>query len=553
MPTELSPAIPIPDLVLHRFAQLLYRCFEELGTTKAALYLSRGSSEGLSLVSHYGWPRTTPPPESLEVTHPLLLRLQRTGRPLLTQPPERLAELEMFCPGPDHAHFLVTPLLHEGTWVGLLVQKDRMKQAPFLPGADLRGTEAILADILACAQDFGLLATRHTAPVPGPPEPSPRPLGEPPSMDTLSHLFPNLPLVLDHRHPPPPEPEVPREASSDPAVRRGVVLPEQRAFFSEIARMLFSFIPLGAAALWLDEGQERRPLLLYSHLPLSPDLKLQVAGHLTFEVRGLHQKDIRLLVQTDFPERPTMEGAFTTCLPVPLCEEGEHQDLLLLFRMEDRPFNAHETAFILHVTRLLDLHFQEARLHENYHRAFLSVSHRLLSNMETRHPAIRAHSVATARLARHLALRLDLPSAEVEAVSIAAILHDVGTLLLDPHLLAKDRLNVEEFSRIQTHPALASTFLEGFRFPFDVVRIIRHHHERWDGQGYPDGLHGELIPLGSRIIHLVEAYEVMSAGRPYKAPMGAAAIREEFLRESGHQFDPGLVPEFLRLIESRQA
>jgi putative nucleotidyltransferase with HDIG domain len=201
---------------------------------------------------------------------------------------------------------------------------------------------------------------------------------------------------------------------------------------------------------------------------------------------------------------------------------------------------------------MVGFHLQEVRLHERYHRAFLSVSHRLLSSVEGGAPKLRDHSLATARLARSFALHLELQAAELEAVCIASILHDVGTFLLDPRLLSKPGLSPEEVTRIQAHPVLATTFLKDFRFPFDVLGIIRHHHERWDGGGYPDGLSGESIPLGSLIINLIEAFEVMNDGSAFKGPRPHREILEELRREAGGQFDPTLVAEFMDFLQSRR-
>jgi putative nucleotidyltransferase with HDIG domain len=248
-------------------------------------------------------------------------------------------------------------------------------------------------------------------------------------------------------------------------------------------------------------------------------------------------------------------GVFQTYLPVVLMEEGGGQDLMLIFRVDEKPFDEEEQIHIQQVARLLGFHLQESRLHEHYHRSFLTVAHRILTSMEGGAPKLKSHSLNTARLARNFALSLELASPEVEAISISAILHDVGTFMLDPQVLGKPSLSAEDMASIQTHPVLASTFLKDFRFPFDVLKIIRHHHERWDGSGYPDGLQGEQIPIGSRVINLVEAFEVMSSGSEFHPAKGGREILDELKRGSGNQFDPNLVTEFLNFLaaKARQA
>ena len=154
-------------------------------------------------------------------------------------------------------------------------------------------------------------------------------------------------------------------------------------------------------------------------------------------------------------------------------------------------------------------------------------------------------------LARDLALKLELTTEEVEAVSIGAILHDVGLLMLDPQMLAKPDLSGDELRKIRSHPELAAVFLKDLRFPFDVVKMIRHHHERWDGLGYPEGLRETSIPIGSRIIGLIEAYEVMTSGKGYRRPKGHRQVLAELENEAGAQFDPKVVEAFRELLTQK--
>jgi putative nucleotidyltransferase with HDIG domain len=247
-------------------------------------------------------------------------------------------------------------------------------------------------------------------------------------------------------------------------------------------------------------------------------------------------------------ESPEIGGAFATYMPLLLNETLHGHDLLLVFRQEDHSFSISEIEVIQQLGRILGLHLQEARLHERYHHAFLSVSHRILQSGESRLPTLRPHSLATARLARDLALKLELPTEEVEAVSIAAILHDVGMLMLDPAILTKPELNGEEMKKVRSHPEMAAIFLKDLRFPFDVVKMIRHHHERWDGHGYPEGLRETGIPIGSRIIGLIEAYEVMTSGKGYRRPKGFRQVLTELENEAGAQFDPQVVEAFCELM-----
>ncbi len=337
-----------------------------------------------------------------------------------------------------------------------------------------------------------------------------------------------------------------------PERKRGMTPPEHRAYFWEIAGLLTQILSTGAVALWIEDPEEIRPILAYSQFPLSTELQQQILAHATFHLPKVREQDLRLITRVEMADIPEMKGVFATYMPLLLNESSEGHDLLMVFRQEDQSFSLTEIEAIQQLGRMLGLYLQEARLHERYYHAFISVSHRILQSSESRLPTLRPHSLATARLARDLALRLDLPSEEVEAVSIAAILHDVGTLLLDPQMLAKAELSSEEMKRVRTHPELAAVFLKDLRFPFDVVRMIRHHHERWDGYGYPDGLRETAIPMGSRIIALIEAYEVMTSGKSYRKPRGFRQALEELKNESGTQFDPRVVEAFSELMTQKE-
>ncbi len=602
--TPLPPAFS--GELAHQCTQELYRCLEEVGSSKGALYLRvpKGQAgEGVfSLVCEYGWPRGSHAPEAIAPEDPLLLWVQREKRPFVVNEVGDFPELGPFSEGSEAPRFLLAPIYLKGDWVGLLVQRERIKGVLFDLNRDEKPTMRICNDIvevLTGLNTYGepavagrprrtVAAVWGTMPMP---LVSPRPrsglladvaglaagaaLAKDPAEPGLTskESFTQLPWDTDTRSgvqakrdvaPVPATPTIPTlsrpETGDEPAVggkRRGMALPEQRAFFWETARLLAQMMALDAVALWMDEPEEIRPILAYSDRPLSPDLQQQLLAHATFHLTGLKEEDLQILTRPEKREVSPLGGVFTTYLPLWLGEADSSraggQDLLLVFRLANSPFSESDEATIHQVGNLLHLHREEGRLHERYHRAFLSVSHRILKSGESRAPRMREHSLTCAKLSRGVALRLELPTADVEAISIAAILHDVGTLLLDPQMMKKPELSAAELAKARTHPMLAATFLKDLNFPFDVLRIIRHHHERWDGKGYPDGLAGEAIPIGSRIIGLIEAFDVMTTGKGYKAPKALANVLEEIRAGAGSQFDPKAVEALVALVGKGKA
>jgi putative two-component system response regulator len=148
----------------------------------------------------------------------------------------------------------------------------------------------------------------------------------------------------------------------------------------------------------------------------------------------------------------------------------------------------------------------------------------------------------SARLAAYVGLR----EGELEGVAYGALLHDIGKIGISEHVLHKPGpLTDAEFSVMREHPEIGERICDPLRMSRDFTPIIRHHHERWDGTGYPDGLKGEAIPLGARIVALADAFDAIVRGRPYRAARSIEEAYDELRKNSGTQFDPGLVPLFI--------
>jgi len=505
------------DRLIHRLSQLLYRCLEDIGSTKAALYLARPGDGAFLRVSHYGWPRATPPPPQLEPTDPLMLLAHRERRCFVLNDGAGYPELRAFSQGKDDPRYLIAPIYDRGEWIGLLLQRDHNGSEPYSLERQEVPTQLICQEMVQAIKQYSALPQP-----PGPPAPA---WEEPPAV----------------------QPEPPIRVPAPPT------FPEQRSFFWEAAHLLCQVMPAAAVVMWIFDPLASRPLLAYSGMPLSPQLEQQVIALAQAQRPDLYAPDLQILTKAEYYERPPLSGPFRTVLPIMLEEQFGKADLLMVLRVADSPFLAHEQEFIRGLARMLGLFLEEGRLHERYHQSFLSVSHRILASAGTKVPYILDQSVNTAELSRSLARRLDLSSQEVEAVTISAILHDVGTLLLDRKILEKATLSSEERSQVQAHPILASTYLKDFHFPFDILRIIRHHHEQWDGKGYPDGIAGEAIPIESRIIHLVESFQVMVTGTSYHPPKPVPAALGELRQLSGSHFDPRIVEQFIDMVESRQS
>lgn len=175
----------------------------------------------------------------------------------------------------------------------------------------------------------------------------------------------------------------------------------------------------------------------------------------------------------------------------------------------------------------------------------------MVAAIEARDPYTSGHSRRVAEKARIISRAVGLREKEIERIVAAALLHDVGKIheVFGPILSKPGRLTPEEQVVMRTHPIKSAELVGTVTQLRDVVPLIRHHHENWDGSGYPDGLIGDGIPLGSRIIMFADTIDAMTTDRPYRAALDAPSVRRELLRFRGSQFDPQLCDALLRSPE----
>lgn len=171
----------------------------------------------------------------------------------------------------------------------------------------------------------------------------------------------------------------------------------------------------------------------------------------------------------------------------------------------------------------------------------------MVAAIEARDPYTSGHSRRVARNARLIAQAMGLRERVVDRVAVAALLHDVGKIheVFAPILSKPGRLTAEENAIMQTHPIKSEELVRTVSQLSDVVAPIRHHHENWDGTGYPDGLIGEAIPIASRIIMFADTIDAMTTDRPYRAALTEAQVRSEFVKLRARQFDPAICDKLL--------
>jgi len=183
-------------------------------------------------------------------------------------------------------------------------------------------------------------------------------------------------------------------------------------------------------------------------------------------------------------------------------------------------------------------------------RLFLNILQVMAKILEAKDPYTKFHSENVAKYARQIAKRLGYSAKELELIQTAGILHDFGKIGVKEGVLNKaGHLTDAEMDSVKRHPVIAATILEPIEELHTIIADIRHHHEYWNGCGYPDGLQGSDIPLGARILMVADAFDAMSSERSYHEAMTRAEAIEEIRRCSETQFDPEIVKVFIEILE----
>jgi len=210
----------------------------------------------------------------------------------------------------------------------------------------------------------------------------------------------------------------------------------------------------------------------------------------------------------------------------------------------------------LKIETILAVHRVETLIDDNDHRMqrlFVNILTVMVKILESKDPYTRFHSHSVAMWSRMLGRKKGLTEEELLRLGLAAVFHDFGKIGIPEEILNKPvRLTDEEFAVMMQHPKIARDLLSSIDLLADLLPAITHHHERWDGNGYPKKLSGEDIPLWARIIGIADAYDTMASRRTYKEPMTPEEVMEEFRRNRGTQFDPELVDLMLVILEEKR-
>lgn len=191
--------------------------------------------------------------------------------------------------------------------------------------------------------------------------------------------------------------------------------------------------------------------------------------------------------------------------------------------------------------------FENAFLFEETQRAYYETIKALVVAMESKDPYMHGHGERVARYAVKMAKALGLPPEEIKIINFFSILHDVGKIGIPEEVLLKPgKLTAREWELIHRHPGIGESIIEPIEFLQPVRTLLRHHHEWYNGKGYPDRLKGEDITVAARILAVADAFDAMQSDRPYRKALSKEYAIQEIKKASGTQFDPKIVQAFIK-------
>jgi HD-GYP domain-containing protein (c-di-GMP phosphodiesterase class II) len=241
-------------------------------------------------------------------------------------------------------------------------------------------------------------------------------------------------------------------------------------------------------------------------------------------------------------------------LTVPLWVGGELWGAINVEQDEPNAFDEDDLRLLTTIADQVGLALRSTTLYEQLERAYLGTAEALAAALEAKDFATASHSHALVRRVEGVGTRLGMSERELRVLRYGAVFHDIGKIAIPEAILNKPGpLTAEEWVVMERHTIVGEQILAPVEFLREVLPIVRHEHERWDGGGYPEGLKEEQIPLGSRVILVCDAYDAMTADRSYRRGMPHDHAVAELKDNAGTQFDPRAVDALLEVLAAEEA
>ena len=239
----------------------------------------------------------------------------------------------------------------------------------------------------------------------------------------------------------------------------------------------------------------------------------------------------------------------TSMVSFPLVTKNTVMGVLNIYSDERHEFTEDELRLLAILANQAASAIQNASLYDDLRESYLNTIQALSMTIDAKDPYTHGHSKRVSEISVLIGNQIGLSSEELELLKYAGDLHDIGKIGISELIIAKEgKLTVDEYEIVKTHPLVGETIIEPVPFLSQIKEVIRHHHERYDGYGYPDGLKGKEIPLMSRIILIADSYDAMTSDRPYRKALTHEMALNEIHKHSGTQFDPEMAEAFMEVF-----
>jgi len=326
---------------------------------------------------------------------------------------------------------------------------------------------------------------------------------------------------------------------------------ETREFFRQACMDVMNVVNVRGMGVVLRTTNETPLASLYGELTLPSNVLAPLATEL---MKQLDAKRQALLIN-DMTARPDFAFVSTRArqlLAVPLERDGELLGVLFCVDKAGADFDTVDAKLLASIANEAAIYLENAKLFQDVRELLMGLMHSLVSAVDAKDAYTCGHSERVALIARELATVAGLPTQIVERVYMSGLLHDVGKIGVPEAVLQKPgKLNDEEFALMKQHPDIGARILRDVRQLGDIIPGVLHHHERWDGSGYPANLQGNDIPILGRLICLADCFDAMTSNRTYRRALPFEVAMLEIRKNAGLQFDPELAEAFIRIGEVR--
>jgi len=277
-----------------------------------------------------------------------------------------------------------------------------------------------------------------------------------------------------------------------------------------------------------------------------------IAGRVVKNGRAYLINDLRKEKKYKYPYHAAQKG-LRSLVTVPLVQKDKIIGVLSIYNTKVGKYTPEDVKLLSMFSSQAAIAIENARLFEQAQTGYLNTIRTLSNIIDAKDSQTFGHSERVMGHCMSIAHALKFTEDQKEVLKYAGLLHDIGKIGIDVGILRKPaKLTKEEWKIMVMHPVVGSGIVEQIGFLDDLAPIILHHHERYDGKGYPSKLKKEKIPLGARILSVVDAYESMVSDRPYRKALSSKKIRQELSEGAGTQFDPNIVKIFLKILGKKK-